>query len=450
MLRAIAQKIQPLGRSPIKDHQSLKQRLIQGAIGSFGLKIAGSALAFIVSLILARVLGTVGLGTYAYAITWANLLSIPATLGIDQLIVREIAIYRAQSRWELMGGLLRWSNYIVLGTSLLLTLIATTVVWVLQGSVNELVLAVLLAMISIPLASLRNLRLGAMRGLDKIVLGQIPDSLLAPMIMIVLIALGYWVFPHNFGVFWVLISKILAVTITFFWGSIWLWRSLPGAVIKIKPQYAGKQWLFAALPFMFLGTIQLINSRIDIIMLGGIKGVTEVGIYTVIIGITQLTAFIHHAALGVLGPTIATLYSEGKFKKLEKLIQKSALAVFFLSLLLGFTIMGFGKYLLLFFGTEFVTGITAMKILIGGQIFNALTGPVGLVLNMTGHQNETAIATGISAVLNIMLNAILIPKWGINGAAIATVTSIIAINIIKVIMMQKRLGIALYSLPKIY
>jgi len=450
MLRAIAKKIQPLGGFPKKGNQSLKRRLIQGAIGSFGLKIAGSGLAFIVSMILARVLGTIGLGTYAYAITWANLLSIPATLGIDQLIVREIAIYRGKSDWELMGGLLRWSNYIVLGTSLVLTLIATAVIWVIQGSFNQVVLAVLLAMTSIPLASLRNLRLGAMRGLDRIVLGQIPDSLLTPMIMIVSIILGYWFFPRNFGVFWVLSSKIFAVTITFLLGSIWLVRSLPKPVIQIKPQYLGKQWLFAALPFMFLGTIQLINSRIDIIMLGGIKGVAEVGIYTVIVGITQLTAFIHHATLGVLAPTIATLYSEGKFKKLEKLIQQSALAVFFFSLLLGVIIMGFSKYLLLVFGREFVTGIIAMNILICGQIFNAFTGPVGLVLNMTGYQNQTAIATAISAVLNIMLNAILIPKWGINGAAIATVTSIFAINIIKVTMMQKKIGISLYSLPKIY
>lgn len=450
MLRAIAQKIQPLGKSLTKNNQSLKQRLIQGTIGSFGLKIAGSAFAFILSVILARVLGKIGLGTYAYAITWANLLSIPATLGIDQLIVREVAIYRAKSHWELMAGILRWSNYVVLGTSLVLTVIATAVVGVIQGSVNELAIAVLLAMISIPFGSLRNLRLGAMRGLDRIVVGQIPDTLLAPIITIVLVTLGYWVFPNNFGVFWVLVSKIFAIAITFLLGAIWLWRSLPEEVKQIKPQYAGRQWLFAALPFMFLGTVQLINARIDIIMLGAIQGVAAVGIYTVVVGLTQLTAFIHHAALGVMGPTIATLYSQGEFKKLEKLIQKSALAVFLLSLFLGGIMMGLGKYLLLIFGNDFVMGITAMNILISGQIFNALTGPVGLVLNMTGHQNQTAIATGISAVLNIILNAILIPQWGINGAAIATTTSIITINIIKVIMMRKKLGILLYSFPKLH
>lgn len=450
MLRAIARKIQPQGKSLTKNNQSLKHRLIQGTIGSFGVKIAGSGLAFVLSVILARVLGTSGLGTYAYGITWANLLSIPATLGIDQLIVREIAVYRAQSRWGLIRGLLRWSNRVVLVTSLFLTLIATLVVWLMQGSANELVLAVLLAMMTIPLGSLRNLRMGAMRGLERIVLGQVPESLLSPIIIIGLIAFCYGIFPQNFGVFWVLGIKIIAVATTLALGAVLLWRSLPEAVQQSKPEYAGREWLFAALPFMFLGTVQLINSRIDLIMLGGMTGVAAVGIYTVVVGITQLTAFIHHAALGVLAPTIATLYSHGELPKLAKLIQKSAFAVFLLSLLLGGVVIGLGKYLLLLFGADFVTGTTALNILISGQIFNALTGPVGLVLNMTGHQNQTAIATGISALLNIILNAILIPQWGLNGAAIATTTSIVLINIIKVIMMQKTLGFSIYSLPKHY
>ncbi len=447
MLKVIAKKIQPILALTEKNNHSLKNRVLKGVAGSFGLKIASSGIAFIMSIIFARFLGTAGLGTYSYATTWANLLSIPATLGINQLIVREIAIYRTKSRWELMAGLLRWSNLVVLSFSIGLTLVATAIVWGIKGDSDTTVfIAVALAMVTIPIASLRNLRLGAMKGLHRVVSGQIPDSIFAPTIVIALTFLAYLLFPQSFNVFWVLGFKIIAIVITFFIGSLWLWRSLPLEVKQVKPQFVGKQWLVAALPFMFLGTTQLINSRIDVIMLGGIKGVKAVGIYTVIIGITQLTAFIHHSALSVLGPNIATLYSEGKFKQLEKLVQKSALAVFLFSLLIGGTIMLLGNYVLLIFGSEFLTGRTAMNILILGQVFNALTGPVGIVLNMTGYQNYTAIATGLSAILNAILNFLLIPQWGINGAAIATTMSLIIINIINVIFMQKTLNISLYHL----
>lgn len=447
MLKVIKKKSQSILTFTGKNNDCLKNRLIKGIAGSFGLKVAASGIAFVMSIVFARFLGTAGIGTYSYATTWANLLSIPATLGIDELIVREIAIYRTKSQWELMAGLLRWSSLVVLSFSIGLTLVATAIVWGIKGDSDTTVfIAVVLAMVTIPIASLRNLRLGAMRGLHRIVSGQIPDAVFAPTIVLALTFLAYLLFPQNFNVFWVLGFKIIAIVITFFIGSLWLWRSLPLQVKQAKTQFEGKQWLFAALPFMFLGTTQLINSRIDVIMLGGIQGVKAVGIYTVIIGITRLTIFIHHSALSVLAPNIATLYSEGKLKQLEKLVQKSALGVFLFSLLIGGTIMLLGNFVLLIFGSEFLAGRTAMNILILGQIFNALTGPVGLVLNMTGHQNYTAIATGISAFLNAMLNFLLIPQWGINGAAIATTLSLVIVSSIKVIFMQKTLNISLYSL----
>jgi len=447
----IAKKIRLIFSFKNNDSQILKSKLMMGAAGSFGIKITSSGLTFVISILFARCLGIVGLGTYSYATTWANLLSITSTLGIDQLIIREIAVYRSQSRWRLIKGILGWANLVVFSFSIFLALIAMAVVWMMKGETQtDVALAVTLALVTIPIASLRNLRLGAMKGLQRVVLGQMPDSLFAPLIVLSLTAILYLLYPKNLDVFWVLWVKIFTIIITLIIGTSWLWKSLPIEVKQIKPEFEGRKWLTNALPFMFLGTMQLINSRIDIIMLENITGIKEVGIYAVIVGIAQLTVFIHQAANSVLAPTIATLFSENNLEQLEKIIRKSVLTVFLTSLMIGIIMMGLGQYLLLIFGAEFISGWKAMNILIAGQIFNALTGPVGIVLNMTGHQNYTAIATGISAILNIILNAILIPQWGIDGAAIATSISILVINIIKVIMMRRILGISLYSSPKHY
>lgn len=445
MFKAIAKKIKPI-QGLTTNNDSLKNKLLKGAVGSFGLKISSSGFAFIMSIIFARFLGTVGLGTYSYAITWANLLSIPAKLGIDQLLIREVAVYRAKSQWGLMGGVLRWANLTVLVASIIFAFGGLAVAWNLKSDSDPaLLLAIAIAMIHIPIVSLRSLRLGAMKGLHRIVLGQMPDMLFSPCIVISLTLLSCFLFRESFNVYWVLIIKIFALLITFFTGAFWLVRSLPKEVIQIKPEFKVKQWLLAAIPFMFLGTTQLITSRIDVIMLGEIKGVKAVGVYAVIVGITSLTIFIYQASVSVLAPHIATLYSEGKLKQLEKLLQKSVIAVFLLTFLFGGTIMLLGKYLLLIFGSEFIIGRTAMNILILGKMFHAFTGPVDLVLNMTGYQNYTAMTVGLTAVLNIILNAILIPKWGISGAAIATTTSMVVINIVNVIFMHKVINISLYS-----
>ncbi len=445
MLKAIANKLKPIWASEGQKN-SLQSKLIKGAAGSFGLKISSSALAFVMSVIFARVLGTSGLGTYSYATTWANLLSIPAALGLDQLMIREVAIYRSKAEYGLMGGMLRWANLVVLSSSITMALVAVVAAWNLnKDSDYTVVLAIALAMITVPIISLRNLRLGAMKGLQKIVLGQMPDSLFSPIIIISLTTAAYFLFKDSFDVFWVLGIKIIASVVTFIIGTRWLIKSLPKEANQVTPEYKTKQWIIDALPFVFLGTSQLLNSRIDILMLGSVKGVEAVGIYTVILGITQVTVFVHQASNSVLGPAIATLYSEGKIRKLERMVRKSMLSVFVISLVMGGILMLLGNQVLLIFGEEFLPGRTAMNILVIGSIFTSFTGAVGLLLNMTGHQNDTAIAVGLSAILNIILNSILIPKWGINGAATATTTSLILINVMKAISVKKKLGISLYS-----
>ena len=74
--------------------------------GAFGLRLIYTGLTFLTSILLARVLGTTGFGTYTYAVVWAFLLSVPATMGFDNFIVREIAVYQTQSFWGLMRGIL--------------------------------------------------------------------------------------------------------------------------------------------------------------------------------------------------------------------------------------------------------------------------------------------------------------------------------------------------------
>lgn len=445
MFKTITEKIKPIWRSE-ESNNNLRKKLIKGAIGSLGVRVLSSILAFVMSIVFARFLGTSGLGTYSYATSWATLLGIPAALGLNLLMVREIAVYRSKGQYGLMKGMLRWSNLTVLMVSVAIALIAVVVSWNLkQDSDITVVLAVALAMVTVPIISLTNLKLGAMKGLQKVVLGQIPDSLFSPAMVICLITAAYFLLGDRFNVFWVLGIKIIASSITFTIGTKWLLNSLPAEVSRVTPIYQGKKWLVDALPFMFLGTSQLLSSRIDIIMLGSFKGVEAVGIYTVILGVTKMTEFIHQATNNVLAPAIATLYSEGKMRQLERMVRKSMLVVFMISLLVGGTLILFSRQVLLIFGAEFTPGTATMGILIIGSIFNSFTGAVGMLLNMTGHQNDTAIAVGLNAILNIVLNSILIPRWGINGAATATTISLILINITKVILVKKRLGISLYS-----
>src|SRR5215210_2097973 len=166
-------------RPPWSSGGGLRAVLVRGAGGTFALKVTAAGLGFVASLLLARLLGAAGYGAYAYAQSWLTLLAVPATLGMDTLLVRNVAAYRARSEWGPMRGILRHANRTVLATSAGLAVSAAAAAAFFRGSLEPQMLpALLVAMCSLPLVALIYVRQGAMRGLQRVVVGQLPETLI--------------------------------------------------------------------------------------------------------------------------------------------------------------------------------------------------------------------------------------------------------------------------------
>ncbi len=418
-----------------------KHRFIKGVAGSLGLKIAYTGLTFLTSVIIARLLSVKGFGIYTYVLAWVNLLRVPATLGLDQVVTREVAIYKTQSNWGLMRGLLSWTNKVVLPASIVLTLIVIGIGWIAMGSNPIMAWAFCISMVTLPLHSLRKLRLSAMKGLHKVVQGLAPEFLVAPLLLLIFTGFAYLLLGEKLNVIWILGIRIFVVAITFTIGAIWLYRMLPQEVNNSIPEYKTSDWLGSALPLILFEGMHLINSRLDIFMLGAIKGVEAVGIYAVVNRGVQLIIFVLAAVNSVLAPTIASLYTEGKKQELQKIVTKSSRLVLLCSCVVSGTLIICSYWYLLIFGAEFIQGQNALIILAGGKLFDAATGSVSFLLTMTGHEKYIAFSVAISAMINTLLNIWLIPQWGINGAAIATAITMILVNLLNVIWTQNKIGI---------
>ncbi|TYT69738.1 flippase [Microcystis aeruginosa] len=427
-------------KTPLK----LKERLIRDATGSLGLRVAFMTLSFLTSIILARWLGKNGFGVYTYAMTWPALLGIPATLGFDNLLVREVAIYSSQSAWGLMRGLLQWANAIVLIVSSLIALVAIAIILNLgQVSEPQMIASLCVAMISLPVISLTSLRLATMQGLHRVVLGQMPENLLAPLLFIIILTISsYWLLGNQGNIaVWVVGLKVVSLAITFVVGVVLLARVLPQEVKEAKPEHKILTWLKDGLPFIMLGGLAVINSRIDILMLGALKGAGAVGVYAVVSRVTSLIVFALGILNSVLSPTFATLYAEGKREQLQQVVTHSTRLISLFALVMTLGLIALRYSILQLFGAEFIQGQTALIILSIGYLVNALTGSVGLLLNMTRHAKFSAATVAFAALLNVCLNWLLIPKWGVNGAATATAISMIVGNVINAIWVRQKLGI---------
>lgn len=421
----------------------LKERLIRDVTGALGLRIISMVFGFLTSVLLARLLGKNGFGVYTYAMTWPALLGILATLGFNNLLVREVAVYNSQSAWGLMRGLLQWANAIVLIFSSLIALGAIFVCLTLVKTGEEqMVPALCIAMISLPIVSLTSLRLAAMKGLHRVVLGQMPEKLVAPLLLLILSVSFYWFLKDkDNAAVWVIGLQSISFAITFVVGVLLLAKVLPQEVKQVKPEYTIMTWLKAGLPFILLGGLAVINSRVAILMLGALKGADAVGVYAVVSRVTSLIVFALGILNNVLSPTFAALYVEGKLTQLQRLVTRTTRLISLSALVMTMALIGLRYWILQIFGTEFLQGQTALIILSLGYLVNAMTGSVGLLLNMTQYANFSAATTGFSVLLNISLNWLLISRWGVNGAATAAATSMIVGNVINSIWVRWKLGI---------
>jgi O-antigen/teichoic acid export membrane protein len=420
------------------DHSPRK--ITRSIIQVFGLKVISTLLILLISLLLSRLLGVAGFGVYTYAITIAGLLSIPASLGLNRLLVREIAIYKTQSDWGLLRGIIAWANKIVLLLGIGIALAAAAIVGIfgLGGSSN--MTAFMIAFLSLPMMSLRGIRLAALQGLNKVVKGQIPELIITPVLMIVGVGIAQAFLKTEFTTAWALAIYVAVTTVTCLVGTHWLNAILPIQVRNSASEYRIGFWLRSALPMMLLSGLQLINSQIDVLMIGAMKGTTAVGIYVVLLKSTQLIVYILGATNTVLAPIFAHLYAAGNFQQLRITLNNSTKLVLSISTLFTILLILGRKQYLSLFGAEFLQGELALVLLSIGQLVNAGTGSVGVLLNMTRNENYTAISVALGLIFSILADLILIPKYGINGAAISSASSMIIFNLVKVAWVHKKLG----------
>lgn len=415
----------------------------RGATGIFTLRVAAAGIGFIGGILMARLLGSNGLGVLAYASAWVGVIMIPATLGLQQLLPREIARYQSQAEWGLLRGILAFSRRSVITVSLTLAMAAGLLAWTASSfdASSTVVTTFWIALLTVPFNGLIQIRQSAMRGLGHVVWGQVPETLVAPALNLTILAALYLAYdasllPQEAA------SIGLAITIlAFLIGNRLLAALVPAPVGSAEPAVARRLWLGSALPMVMITGLEVINSQTDIIMLGAMTTEEQTGIYAVAARSAALVVFVWGSVNMAIGPIIARTHYGGDRAAVQDIVRKSAIVIFLCTVPICGALYLFGNKFLALYGLEFVAGQTALDILLIGNLVNALAGSVGLILKMTGHERDVLWTGMMAAVVNVVLNTLLIPRFGIEGAAIATTISMSIWPLAAGAMVFRRLGI---------
>ena len=410
---------------------------------SLFLKISQAIFSFMTTVLLARILGAEGYGIYAYAFAFVMLLSMPAQAGLPTLVIRETARGMAEGKPELVQGIWRWATKVAMLISLSLLFVIGLFFLLLKGKkfgVKEWTF--FWAFLFIPFMCLSNLRGAALRGLHKVVIGQLPEFFIRPALFFTFLCIAGFFLHQRLTPPQAMALNVFSAVLAFIIGTWVLWKNTPLSIYKATPVYDGKKWLSSFLPLAFTAGMWVINSQADIVMLGIFKPPAEVGIYRVAVQIALVASFGLQAVNMVVAPRFATFYTKREMDRLQRLVTRSAQIVLTFNLLVTSFFVIFGRtFLNLVFGKEFIIAYIPLLILLIGQLVNSAAGSVRVLLNMSGYEKDTAVGMVLAASVNIILNFLLIPKWGANGAAIATTVSMIIWNIILWWFVYKRLRI---------
>jgi O-antigen/teichoic acid export membrane protein len=415
--------------------------LLSGATSALVVRVAGFVAVFGVSIFLGRVLGPTQYGIYSYSLALLNLLLIPSAFGFPELLVRQVSVYRKENEWGLLRGLVRTANLssFAISMGVVFSVFASGALFSLFDSQRYLNFSV--AVLILPFLALEKIRSATLRGLQKIVQSQLPIIFFLPSIFLVLFLVGTrlnFSLDANFAI----IVRFLAVSATFLLSSLFVVRVLRKLPQPENLEFRRQEWYRSASSFVFLGGLLTIQNQIDILILGVFQPSASVGVYKVVIVASSFAVFVFNAVNTAAAPIVARIVSTGDRDLLQEVTSGITRLVFLGGLPVCLLLIVFGGRLLgFFYGEAYVVGASALQILCMGQMVNTAFGSVVLMLNMGGYERDTLRAYLATCTMNVLLNLVLIPRFGIEGAAAATATTVLVTKVVLSTLVWRRLGV---------
>ncbi|SMO55594.1 Membrane protein involved in the export of O-antigen and teichoic acid [Balnearium lithotrophicum] len=444
-------------RDKINSDEHFKE-ILKGSSIAFILRIVGIVAGYIFTLLITRGYGAEAMGAFALSFTLLQISSVIGRLGMDTALLRFVAEYSSQGKWEVVKDVYKKAIKLVFPFSLILSV----TVFFFSGYIAEIVFKkphleryFKIASIGIVPFVLLFIHTESLRGLKKIkeymLLQQAGIFILASSLLacITLLVKQLTIRQINqIPIFIYILSEFVISLMAFFLWKKQLTNSYPSISQYTKEQikrpinetlsYA--TILSVSIPMLFSSSLALIMGWTDTIMLGIFKTEREVGIYNVVLRVSMITSITLMAINTIAAPKFAEFWGKGDVKGLAKVAQQSTKLIFWTSFPILSIFLVFPKLILRIFGEDFKAGTTALIILTLGQFVNAVTGSVGYILRMTGYQKFHQNVILIGAILNIILNYLLIPMYSIIGAAIASSISVVFWNFIFSIKIKNILG----------
>jgi len=371
---------------------------------------------FLYFILIARMIGVESIGKYVFALSFTTIFGIFIDLGLSQVLTREVAKNWGKAK-EYLNNIIGVKSFL----AVIVYLLAITTISFLDKApmVRELVYisGIIMVLDSFYLSfyavfrAAQNLKYEAV----GMVVGQIIILVTGAVVLFFHLSLHF------------LIGAILAGSIfNFLYSFILLEVKVK---LSVRPSYNKEtlKLLFKiAAPFAVAGIFARVYSQIDSVLLSILAGDEAVGWYSAGYKITFALQFIPMAMAAALYPAMSNFFVNNK-KQLARVLEKSLYYLMIIALPLSFGVVVLAKeFIVTIYGAEFEPTALALQILIFSLFFNFLSFPLGSLLNACNRQTRNTVNMGITMVVNVILNLVLITlfvEYAYIGASIAALAS---------------------------
>jgi O-antigen/teichoic acid export membrane protein len=409
----------------------------RSVIGTIVLKVASGATAFAMFSLAARNMSSHDFGNLAMWLSVAQIGCVIGLFGQEMLVVRSLSEYSVANQPGHSKGILLFSNSVGLSLSIAASLAVTAFAWLARHDNPTLILAVALFMIANA-----TIMLGSQiaRSLVGILMGEGSRDLfwrlLVVMVLLAALATHRGISPEEF-----LTLSTAAMALGLVVQAISIWRALSEPIRRSQPVFETRRWMAVSTRFWLSSILEASSQYFDVVVVYWLLDPAAAGIYFAASRLANVFAMLLTALNSFAFRRLPALYFGGARIEIERSLMLMA-EVSAICVAIGLMIFSFGAAELLgLFGTAFVTYQWTLIVLAIGTAVQAAGGPAPSILQLTGHEGIYIPVVGGNVVLRLLGFLVLIPLFGVLGAAIACTVSLVITTIVLNLLCRHRTGL---------
>lgn len=419
------------------------KELLRGGLLGLSVKLLSILSAFFLNIALTRYLSPDQVGYFFLSQAIIVIFAVVARQGFDNALVRFIAGYNVSGEAPLVAGIYRYALMRIIPALIILTFLLWLAsgfisVWVFDKPLLSCALAVgSLAVLPISIAQLHGF---CLQGKKSIVFALLFQSALLTLLasLIIWYAEPKDAFQAMAGYSFSAVIVLLFSIIVWFRHGLTSLPVFPCEEKKLVTKSINSLFIISLLSQAALWSAPLI--------IGAFGSASDVALFSIALKSATVVSFILIAVNSIAAPKFAEAYKKYKLCEVRVIFRNSTQIMILAALPLIIFMLIYAEWLMGLFGKEYVEGADVLRILAIGQFINVITGPVGFLLQMTGHEKTLRNNFFISSLIMIVGCFIVVPLYGVFGGAIVVALSMTSQNLLCFFQVKKKLGFSPISL----